>query len=102
MTTPLFTLGALVATPGALSVAEECTNPQSAMRAILFLHHHGLWNATLMCEEDREYNNAAIENGGRILSVWELDVPDSPHPTPVWIITEADRSVTTLLLPSEY
>ena len=49
-----------------------------------------------VCEEDKQSNNQALINGGRLLSSYTLGDET------VWIITEADRSATTILLPSEY
>ncbi|MBH1829224.1 plasmid related protein [Stenotrophomonas maltophilia] len=49
-----------------------------------------------LCDEDRESNRQAIQYGSRVLSSYELKGGK------VWIITEADRSVTTVLLPSDY
>ena len=57
------------------------------------------------CEGDTGSNDEALELGNRILAVYNL--PDSlksvsEHDSAVWCITESDRSVTTLLWPSEY
>lgn len=54
------------------------------------------WGDT--CKEDKELNNKAIENGERILAVYIM--PDTK--TKIWIITEWDRSHTTILFPNEY
>ena len=55
--------------------------------------------------EDKETNDDAVKTGGRILSAYPID-PSLPckgyGENTVWIITEADRSATTLLLPDEY
>lgn len=48
---------------------------------------------------DRRANEQAIRDGGRIFTAWRTLLPEAPM---VWIITEADRSRTTLLLPDEY
>ena len=50
-----------------------------------------------VCEEDRKENEFSLENHLRLFSVYHLG-----DGTKIWIITEADRSVTTILLPSEY
>jgi hypothetical protein len=50
-----------------------------------------------VCPEDKGENEKAVANGFRILSVYEV-MPDKR----IWIITEADRSSTTILLPDEY
>ena len=49
-----------------------------------------------MCDEDIETNNFALKNGGRIFASYETCKGK------IWIITEWDRSVTTILFPSEY
>jgi hypothetical protein len=59
-------------------------------------HSMGDWGEAL-CEEDRRLNDDAIHNGDRLLSAYSLR-----DGVKLWIITESDRSVTTLLLPEEY
>ena len=49
-----------------------------------------------VCEEDKQSNNEALLHDDRLLSSYQLNNET------VWIITEADRSATTILLPSEY
>lgn len=88
---PLFSLGAVVATPGALDLLNRHgTNAAS----LLARHQYGDFG-TLGADDIRE-NLLSIENGFRILSAYEIAGER------IWVITEADRSVTTLLLPSEY
>lgn len=64
-------------------------------------HKSGNWGD--LEEEDKESNNFALENNERILSSYKFP-PEIiiPHEVKIWIITEHDRSVTTLLFPSEY
>lgn len=82
-------LGRVVATPGVTSgVCPDC-----ALRS-LGQHRHHNWGE--VCEGDRETNERAVQNGDRVMSVWH------DGDTKFWIITEADRSVTTILLPEEY
>ena len=50
-----------------------------------------------LCDEDKEENELSVEQGFRILSAYELHTGAK-----VWVITEADRSATTILLPDEY
>lgn len=83
-------LGRIVATPGLLRTVEL-----DDQLAALSRHRIGDWGD--VCGEDWETNNWSLEHGARILSSYE-----SPGGAKFWIITEADRSVTTLLLPSEY
>jgi len=92
VTPPRFPLGRVVATPGAIE-ALEANGAQGA--ELLGRHVRGDWGD--LCEEDRQANEEALEQGLRLLSAFRL-----PDGTRIWIITEADRSVTTLLLPEEY
>jgi hypothetical protein len=88
----LFALGQLVATPGALEKIQEAE--QSPLELIA-RHVTGDWGE--LDEEDRNENKLSLEKGYRILSAYILR-----SGVKVWVITEADRSVTTVLLPSEY
>ncbi len=87
----LFELGRVVATPGALEVV---LHPDEAV-SLLRRHQSGDWGE--VDGHDRRANNKAIKEGTRLLSAYTL-----PGGEKVWIITEADRSATCLLLPSEY
>ena len=62
----------------------------------LMRHHQGDWGE--LCEEDKQENDYAVEHEGRLLSAYEI----GEDKTKIWIITEWDRSVTTILLPEEY
>jgi hypothetical protein len=89
---PLFALGQLVATPGALAALEKAgQNPME----FLSRHVSGDWGD--IPEEDKKENQFSVENGFRLLSSHRTNAGDV-----VWVITEADRSHTTLLLPDEY
>jgi hypothetical protein len=89
---PRFKLGQVVGTPGALQALEETgQNPLE----ILFRHATGDWGE--LCDEDRAENELSVEQGFRVLSAYRLS-----DDTKVWVITEWDRSVTTILLPDEY
>lgn len=92
MTTPKFPLGQIVTTPGALDAFE--TTGQTPTE---FIHRHvsGDWGD--LCDEDKQTNEEALSNGGRIFSAYHLN-----DGTKIWVITEADRSSTCVLLPSEY
>jgi hypothetical protein len=101
-----FDVGHIVATPGALELLEQ--TGFSAV-ALLSRHIHGDWGD--ICEEDRGENEFAITRRLRLMSVYRLVDASRLALTPrdkrgalptVWIITEADRSVTTLLLPGDY
>jgi len=89
----LFSLGKIVSTPGALdALARANQQPHD------FLNRHaaGDWGAELS-EEDKAENEYSLEHGFRILSSYKTAAGKK-----LWVITEADRSVTTLLLPDEY
>ena len=86
-------LGETYATPGAQSALEE--NGQNASEFIK-RHSRGDFGEAL-CEEDREANFEAIQNGSRLFSAYYLRDGQK-----LWIITEWDRSSTTVLLPEEY
>ena len=90
--TPRFSLGQVVATPGALA-AFESTN----QTPLEFLRRHEVLDPGELDEEDQQTNQDAVANGGRVLSSYRLK-----DNTKIWVITEADRSSTCLLLPEEY
>lgn len=89
---PLFDLGQLVATPGALAALEK--TGQTPMEFVS-RHVTGDWGE--LPEEDRKENQFSLEKGFRLLSSYRTDANEV-----VWVITEANRSHTTLLLPEEY
>ena len=94
----LFSLGQIVATPGALAKCSNYHRIECLMR-----HARGDWGN--VCKDDAASNNEALREGFRILSAYPID-PAKPckgfGENTLWIITEADRSVTTFLLPDEY
>ena len=84
-------LGRVVATPGALKLlTEKGEHPFD----LLARHATGDWGE--LCAFDRRQNEIALRDGYRVLSSYPVGRQC------VWIITEADRSVTTILLPEEY
>ena len=90
MTAPL-PLGRVVATPGALKLLMEIGEDPFGYIA---RHAAGDWGE--MCAFDRRQNEIALREGYRVLSSYPVGREC------VWIITEADRSITTILLPEEY
>ena len=84
-----FPLGHIVATPGVL----EAIGAERAL-ALVSRHAHLDWGD--VPPEDAQSNQDALEHGGRLLSAYTVGR------TQVWIITEADRATTTVLLPEEY
>lgn len=88
----LFPLGQLVATPGAID-ALAATGQTPAE----FLHRHQCGDYGVVNAEDKKANEDAVRCGERVFSAYLLT-----DGTKVWLITEADRSSTCLLLPDEY
>src|SRR5262249_42785760 len=86
-----FPLGYIVATPGV-----EVTVPPADIVRALTRHARGDWGE--LCEEDFDANELGVEYGGRLVSVYCTEASGERF----YVITEADRSVTTLLLPDEY
>ena len=84
-------LGHVVATPGALEVVR---NHGLDIVGLLHRHRAGDWGA--VSDQDARANDHAVTEGTRVLSAYETTGGR------IWIITEADRSATTVLLPSEY
>ncbi|WP_394794902.1 type I restriction endonuclease subunit M [Armatimonas sp.] len=101
---PLFTLGQVVATPGAIEALEEHSGGrwQFAALGILKRHVRGDWGD--LCQDDHQANEDALAHDTRLLSAYRLPCQDKPEEpgTKLWVITERDRSATTILLPSEY
>jgi|SRR5258708_36878318 len=91
-TIPLFPAGQIVATPGALALLKQAN--QSPLE-FLSRHLRGDWGD--LCQDDKTENELSLKNGFRLMSSYQ--VTDTER---LWIITEADRTVTTLLLPAEY
>ena len=92
MTQNLFPLGKLVATPGVLDALLEV---QEIPTTYVWRHLAGDWGD--LDAEDKASNNDALKTGERILSAYNLK-----NGKRIWIITEADRSSTCILLPEEY
>lgn len=91
-TIPLFLPGEIVATPGALALLGEAKRTPTEF---LSRHLRGDWGD--LCQDDKAENELSLKYELRIMSGYHVNDSDN-----LWIITEADRSVTTLLLPSEY
>lgn len=89
---PRFQLGRVYITPGALESFEMSgQSPHEYLRR----HHAGDWGE--LSERDRRENELSLERGFRLLSSYRTGAG-----VKFWIITEADRSATTILLPDEY
>jgi hypothetical protein len=89
---PRFRSGHIVATHGALDLLQG-----DERLAALFLARHLSGDSGDTCDEDKAINEDAIQHGARVMSVYKLI-----GGRVLWIMTEADRSVTTFLLPEEY
>lgn len=92
MGAPLFSLGMLVATPGAMEALEN-----TGQKPGEFLRRHVTGDWGEVPPEDAAENERALKHGSRLFSAYLLK-----DGTKIWVITEWDRSVTTILLPSEY
>ena len=86
---PRFPLGRTYATPGALALNVD-------LGKFLRRHHCGDWGEEL-CAEDKQANEDALKYGTRLLSCYRTTGGDR-----LYIITEANRAITTVLLPEEY
>lgn len=90
-TTVRFPMGNIVSTPGALSLLNA--HDLSPIH-FLALHQDGQWGD--IPPEDAHVNELALISGAQLFSVYLIGKER------LWVITEADRSITTLLLPDEY
>lgn len=88
-----FPIGQLLATPGAIRAVEEAGED---LLGFVVRHSTGDWGD--VCSEDAAANELAISQGWRILSAYRIGATGMK----IWLLTEADRSATTVLLPDEY
>lgn len=88
----MFARGQVVATPGALNAMTEL-----GISPLALIHRHVTGDCGELGAEDQQQNLLAIRSGMRIFSSYKIGAS-----VKIWIITEADRSSTTLLLPDEY
>lgn len=93
-----FKLGNVIATRGVMDALLSDGSSIDRVRGILTeavaRHVQGDWGN--ICEYDKQVNDEALVYGDRILSAYEVEG------LTIWIITEADRSATTILFPDEY
>jgi hypothetical protein len=89
----LFPLGQIVATPGALVALGE-----AGVDALTLICRHVTGDWGEMEQPDKDENDLSLAKGFRIFSAYDL--PGTGQR--IWVITESDRSATTLLLPEEY
>lgn len=100
---PKFMAKQIVATRGITDLLDRGVLTTEQTHGMLDKHFSGDWGAT--CAEDQETNNEALINGDRIISAYPIDESKECKGwgvNCVWVITEWDRSVTTVLLPEEY
>ncbi len=90
---PLFPLGRVVATPGAI---ELISRTGTSTFSLLRRHQCGDWGS--VCEADKKANADAVLHGSRILSAYPLGARQET----VWVITECGHSATTILRLDEY
>ena len=89
---PKFPLGQVVSTPEALQAMSR-----AGQSPVVFLERHRCGDWGCVCPSDARLNDEALREGGRLLSSYRTLLNEV-----VWVITEFDRSITTLLLPDEY
>jgi hypothetical protein len=87
----MFPFGQIVMTPGAIEALEQVN---VSAQSILQRHILGDWGD--VTDSDKRANELAVEMGGTILSAYKL-----PRGIEVWVLTEPDRTATTVLLPNE-
>ena len=85
-------LGRIVATPGSLEAIKESNQSPAEF---LLRHCKGEWGE--VCEDDWSANDQDLKDGNRVLSAYR-----TRKNVRLWVITEGDRSATTILLPEEY
>lgn len=90
-----FALGQVVMTRGVNDMVAE--DEDFAKAVLNSLRRHASGDCGDMCDEDRQANIDALANGDRIFSAYEKGIKEK-----IWIITEWDRSATTILFPDEY
>lgn len=97
----LFELGQLVATAGVAEAMSSCEEFRQFVWSSLNRYIQGDWGD--LEEPDKELNDESVEDEGRILAAYNApaDLPLN-YVEKIWIITEWDRSVTTILFPDEY
>lgn len=95
-----FPLGQIVATRGVYDLAQE--NPDFALFIQESLNRHIKTDWGDVDDEDKQTNDQALKQGTRLLSAYNDDLFPKNGVATIWIITEADRSATTILFPDEY
>ncbi len=97
---PIFSTGQIVASRGVYDLACENAEFAQFIQKCLSRHVKGDWGD--LDEEDKETNNRALKEGARLLSAYNDNRFPQHGVATIWIITEADRSATTILFPDDY
>ena len=92
LSNPRFSLGRVVATPGVLDALKD-----SGQSSFEFISRHARGDWGEVCADDAAANEQSLTDGSRLLSVYH-----TAKGVKIWVITEADRSATTVMLPEEY
>ena len=100
MLTSVFSLGQVVATSSIHSLMASDLSFHTFIYTSLVRHEDGDWGE--ICEEDFESNQAALVSGRRVFSVYECGPGHLEYGHKIYVITESDRSATTVLWPWEY
>jgi hypothetical protein len=96
MTAPLFPLGTLLITPGAVELLRGyAIDPLD----LVARHAAGDWGN--LDRHDRAVNNRALKDGSQLMSWYQVKKEGCPPRLGVWVITTADRETTTITTPEE-
>jgi hypothetical protein len=90
----MFKLGQIFITQGIKEIIKEEPILEVTLEVLLESYQRGDWG--IICDEDKRANNKALIGDSRILAAYMLGNKK------IWVITEWDRSLTTILLPEEY
>ena len=94
-------LGTILATAGIDSEMQDTYGFEAFCNRCVARHYYMDWGD--LCEEDKKLNDLAVKTGDRILSAYKIPKDlRIGYADKIWIITEADRSRTTVLFPDEY
>ena len=103
------TCGPILKATFALELGMLCITPAArdaltrrGLVAGVYLARHVMGDFGNLDEEDTARNTEALTNGARVFSAYDIPERGDDLVTKVWVITEADRRVTTVLLPSDY
>ena len=97
---PVFSTGQIVASRGVYDLACENADFAQFVQKCLSRHVKGDWGD--LDSEDKQANNCSLKEDTRLLSAYNDDRFPKNGVATIWIITEADRSATTILFPDEY